>query len=76
MQAVTFHIGSSRFEDPAEFHNQLLDLFHIGAVYLEKMIAKDLFHKLDIPFDNSDDFDFLEMINQAKELYGVKSLEG
>jgi hypothetical protein len=51
---------------PKEFHRKLQTVFGNGAIVLEKVIVKDLFRKLNIPYDFQDRFDYGEALERAK----------
>lgn len=51
-----------------EFHEQLQSLFGNGAVVLERLVVKDLFRKLSIPYNSQASFDYRESLETAKEV--------
>jgi len=53
--------------DPKEFHRKLQSVFGNGAGVLEKVIVKDLFRKLNIPYNSQERFDYGEALERAKE---------
>jgi hypothetical protein len=53
--------------DPKEFHRKLQSVFGNGAGVLEKVIVKDLFRKLNIPYNSQEHFDYGEALERAKE---------
>jgi hypothetical protein len=56
---------------PKEFHKKLQAVFGNGATVLEKVIVKDLFRKLNIPYNSQDRFDYGEALEMAKEACAV-----
>jgi len=73
MKAILFHIELSHYiEDAGEFHKNLYEMFGDGAIILEKMIAKELFRKLGLPYSERSDFDFKKCVNEAKWLFTVR----
>lgn len=73
-QAIFFHLETS-FEiskdniptNLTEFSKALEKIFGPGAVYLEKLIAKRLYEKLGLEFEEAENWDFLEYVNSARE---------
>src|SRR5207249_2085670 len=57
---------------PKEFHRKLQTVFGNGATVLEKVIVKDLFRKLNIPYNSQDRFDYGEALERAKEACAVE----
>jgi len=55
--------------DPEELHKQLDSAFGHGARVLEKLIAKALYSKLNIPYSTPEDFDFQQVVAAAKGLH-------
>jgi hypothetical protein len=73
-QAIFFHIELSfrlkKDEIPTnltEFSKALEKLFGAGAEYLEKVIAKRLYFRLGLEFEDAEYFDFLECIENLKK---------
>ncbi len=62
METLLSHLKSplqSYAAKPREFHNELHSIFgNAAAGTLERMIVKDLFHKLNVLFPRGDDLDF------------------
>ena len=58
--------------DPKEFHRKLQSVFGNGAGVLEKVIVKDLFRKLNIPYNSQEHFDYGEALERAKEACSVE----
>ncbi|HWY28491.1 MAG TPA: hypothetical protein VNW25_04440 [Candidatus Sulfotelmatobacter sp.] len=58
--------------DPKEFHRKLQSVFGNGAGVLEKVIVKDLFRKLNIPYNSQDRFDYGEALERAREACAVE----
>lgn len=78
-QAIFFHLETS-FEiskdnipaNMTEFSKALEKIFGPGAVYLEKLIAKRLYEKLGLEFQEAENWDFLEHIHNARERLPLK----
>jgi len=58
---------------PKEFHKKLQTIFGNGATVLEKVIVKDLFRKLNIPYNSRDLFDYGEALEKAREACAVEA---
>ncbi len=54
--------------DPEELHKQLDSAFGHGAQVLEKLIAKALYSRLNIPYNTPEKFDFQQVVSAAKSL--------
>jgi hypothetical protein len=59
--------------DPKEFHRKLQSVFGTGATVLEKIIVKDLFRKLNVPYDSQERFDYGNALERAREAYVVEA---
>jgi len=73
-QAILFHLETSfeirKDNIPAnltEFAKALGKIFGPGACYLEKLIAKRLYEKLGLEFEEVESWNFLAYVNNAKE---------
>jgi hypothetical protein len=73
-QAILFHLEDSFKikkehipENITEFAKALEKIFGPGALYLEKLIAKRLYEKLDLEFEDVDSRDFLECVDRVKK---------
>ena len=53
--------------NPEKFEGQLRSIFFDGAKVLERLIIKDLYRKLGIPYNSDTGFDFEKSIETAKE---------
>ena len=53
--------------NPSEFERQLAVLFGNGTKVLERLIIKELYRELGIPYDSTSSFDYREKIEIAKE---------
>jgi hypothetical protein len=53
--------------DPKEFHMKLQSVFGNGATVIEKVIIKDLFRKLNIPYTLQGPFEYGEALETARE---------
>ena len=51
----------------AEFHEALRGLFGAGAEALERLIAKKLYEKLDLSFEEHENWTFVEYVENAKK---------
>lgn len=70
IKALFFNIESSQYlDDPETFHGNLYAVFNEGAIVLEKVIVKELFRKLNMPYKVRGDFDFTKCISQAKKRF-------
>ena len=72
-QAILFHLENSfqikkeRIpENMTEFAKALERIFGPGASYLEKLIVKRLYEKLDLEYENGETVDFLERVDSVK----------
>lgn len=73
-QATFFHLETSfnvrKDNIPAnltEFAKALEKIFGPGAYYLEKLIAKRLYKKLGLEFEETENWNFLEYVNNVKK---------
>jgi len=73
-QAIFFHLETSfkirKDNIPTnltEFARALEKIFGPGAFYLEKLIAKRLYEKLGLEFEEVENWDFLEYVSNAKK---------
>jgi len=70
MKAIFFHVELGDYiEDAGEFHRNLYEMFGDGAVILEKLIAKELFRRLGLPYSEKNNFDFKRCVNEGKKLF-------
>ena len=53
--------------NPKEFQMKLQSVFGNGAIVIEKVIIKDLFRKLNIPYAPQGPFDYGEALESARE---------
>lgn len=61
--------GLARQEFPGRFtelHEYLRDVFGGGAKIIEKLIAKNLYDRLGLAFEEQDDWTLPDYVNQAK----------
>jgi len=72
-QAIFFHLETSfeisKDNIPAnltDFSKALEKIFGLGAVYLEKLIAKRLYEKLGLELDEEETWGFLDYVDNAK----------
>jgi len=73
-QAIFFHLEASfkikKEHIPAnltEFARALERIFGPGASYLEKLIVKRLYEKLDLEFEDLESWDFLARVDNVKK---------
>lgn len=78
-QAIFFHLETSfkikKDEIPAnltEFSKALEKIFGPGASYLERLIAKRLYEKLGLEFEEGENWDFLEYVDNVKKHLRLK----
>ena len=78
-QAIFFHLETSfkikKDEIPAnltEFSKALEKIFGPGASYLERLIAKRLYEKLGLKFEEGENWDFLEYVDNVKKHLRLK----
>jgi len=78
-EAIFFHLEDSfkirRGNIPTnltEFAKALEKIFGPGASYLEKLIVKCLYEKLELEFEEIESWDFLEYVNNVKKLLPLK----
>jgi len=67
VKAILFHLEPVQLENPKEFHIKLSSIFGEGAEILEKIIIKELFQRLNLPYEERSGFDFENNVEQAKE---------
>ena len=53
--------------DPKEFHRKLQTVFGNGATVIEKIIIKDLFRKLSLPYTSLDYFNYGDDLERARQ---------
>lgn len=58
--------------NPGELHKSLRSIFKEGASTLEKLIIKELFRRLSLPYEEQTDFDFEGYVNLAQELLATR----
>jgi hypothetical protein len=75
MKVLMIHLESVPLENPREFHNRLSFLVGPGAQILERMMAKELCRKLDLPFEEKEGFDFERFVNHMRSLSAVRLKE-
>jgi hypothetical protein len=70
MRGVLLYLGLGQYTtDPRGFHSKLSDIFGNGAVMVEKLIIKELFRRVNIPFYENGNFEFERYVNRAKEAF-------
>jgi len=60
-------------DNPKEFDKELQSLFGNGASVLERIVVKDLYRKLSIPYNSDARFDYEKSLETAKEVCFVES---
>lgn len=77
MQVLLYHFQLDQYwEKPREFHINLHFALGPGSVVLEKMIVKELFRRLNVPYAERDGFDFERYVNYAQEIFAAKPNRG
>ena len=75
-QAVLLNVELTHHtSNPEVFHRNLHGIFNDGALILEKVIIKELFRKLGVPYEEKSDFDFVGHVNHAKKLFLTRNEE-
>jgi len=70
IRALFFNIELSQYlDEPGKFHRNLYAVFNEGAIVLEKVIVKELFRRLNMPYKVRGDFDFARCISEAKKRF-------
>ena len=70
MRVISLHVELGDYlEDPTELHRNLRSMFGVGAENLEKVVVKELFRRLDLCYEQRENFDFAKSVEQAKELF-------
>jgi hypothetical protein len=73
MNAVLCNIESHRLaEDARTLHKNLHAIFGEGVFIIEKVIVKELHRRLNVPYEESKDFDFVKSVNRAGEIFKTK----
>ncbi len=60
--------------NPDQFHKQLTTLFGNGAVVLEKIVVKELYRKLNLPYDSSAQLDYGNALAWARQVSTIGGL--
>ncbi|MBI2649570.1 MAG: hypothetical protein HYW93_07970 [Thaumarchaeota archaeon] len=69
MQAALYHLKLDQHgKNPKEFHENLHTIFKDGATILEKVIIKELYLRLGMPYREREPFDFEEHVNLAMQV--------
>jgi hypothetical protein len=59
MKPFLFHIELGDYlEDPSTLRRDLYTIFGMGAEHIEKLIVKELFRRLNLLYEEKEDFDF------------------
>lgn len=69
MSAVLFHTGISKTNDIQVVHDKLSSLFGAGTPVLERAIVKELFAEIKIPYHESNQFDFMKELDDARKRF-------
>jgi hypothetical protein len=73
MNAVLCNIESHRLaEDARTLHKNLHAIFGEGVTIIEKVIIKELHRRLNVPYEEPEDFDFVKSVNRAGEIFKTK----
>ena len=56
-------------DNPGELHRNLRDIFKEGAFVLEKVIVKELFRRLNVPYEETGNLDFEGYVSHARKLF-------
>jgi hypothetical protein len=73
MNAVLCNIESHRLaEDARTLHKNLHAIFGEGVFIIEKVIVKELHRRLNVPYEEPEDFDFVKSVNRAGEIFKTK----
>lgn len=75
MQAILFYVGLNQSNEPNDFHKRLHIAFGIGTMPLEKVIVRELYHRVNMPYVESGEFDFARYVNLARAQYNSKPIE-
>lgn len=68
-QAILFHLGKDLSAmSPEEYDSRLSLIFKEGAETIEKMIVKELFRRLNIPYEG-ESFHFEKHVDLAREAF-------
>jgi hypothetical protein len=71
--AVLFNIESRRcVEDARILHKNLHAIFGDGVFIIEKVIVKELYRRLNVPYEEPEEFDFARSVNRARELFKTR----
>ncbi|MCS4539436.1 MAG: hypothetical protein HYU03_01935 [Thaumarchaeota archaeon] len=69
MQAALYHLKLDQHgKNPKEFHENLHTIFKDGATILEKVIIKELYLRLGMPYREREPFDFEEHVNLVMQV--------
>jgi hypothetical protein len=73
MNVVLFNIESHRcVEDARTLHKNLHAIFGDGVFIIEKVIVKELYRRLNMPYEEPKDFDFVRSVNRAREIFQTR----
>ena len=73
LKAILLNMESGHYiDDPGEFHRGLHSILGSGAVVLERAIVKELFSRLNLPYEERSDFDFAECVATARNLFTAR----
>jgi hypothetical protein len=71
IRALLFNIELGQYlDEPEAFHRNLYAIFNEGAIILEKVIVKELFRRINMPYTVGGDFDFARCVSQARNFHG------
>jgi hypothetical protein len=59
--------------NPKEFHRKLQTVFGNGAIVIEKVVIKDLFRKLALPYISQEPFNYGDALEEARKAYSQET---
>jgi|GEM_PF-3095662 len=68
MRAALYHLRFTRYTSPQEFHEKLVKVFKEGAITIERIIVKEMYSRIDLPYVETAQFDFIQYCELAKSL--------
>lgn len=75
-RSLFFHLKLGRYiKNSREFHRRLEKGLSRGAVVLEKNIAKELFRRLGIDYEEKESFEFKRYVEHARQIHARRMKE-
>jgi len=68
-KVVLFYIDLAPFNTEKDIHRRLYSIFLEGATILEKIVVKELFRRLNVPYTERGDFDFELYVEKARDFF-------